>query len=303
MNLKTKKSKSPVILIFGPTAVGKTAFIDSLSSLKYEIVNVDSMQVYKYMDIGTAKPDAKSLSNIKYHLIDICEPSEQFNAGDFVRLADESCSDILSRGKIPILCGGTAFYFRNFMFGLPEAPPTDREVSKEIEAEILSGKREELYEFLKRVDPVSANRININDTYRLSRAIEVYRTSGKALSSFDVSMVLRDKYDMSIFQLSLDREKLYKRIDKRVDLMFNLGLEDEVDKLKAMGFVKDNPGMQGIGYREFFLYDNISEIRDKIKLNSRRYAKRQLTFFNSFNNSKKVFVDNPKDMENFFNLF
>ena len=162
-------NKSAVVLLFGPTAVGKTDCLTELFCDNAEIINADSMQVYRGMDIGTAKPDSRFLSRIPHHLIDIRE-----------RLLPE----ILSRGRLPVICGGTAFYFINFLFGLPQAPPTDRKTAAEIESEVLNGGRERLFEELRLKDPVSAARIPIGDTYRLVRALEVFRTSGRPLSSY-----------------------------------------------------------------------------------------------------------------------
>ena len=186
------ENSNPVLVLFGPTAVGKTAILLELfNSAQAEVISADSMQVYRGMDIGTAKPSAEEQARLSHHLIDICDPSQQFNAGDFVRLADTACAQITNRGKLPVISGGTGFYLKNFIMGLSSAPPSDREIREQVKIEIKEKGVGSLMEELAQGDPVSAQRIHINDEYRLLRALEVLRSCGKPLSSFEVSSVHR----------------------------------------------------------------------------------------------------------------
>ncbi|HAK47078.1 MAG TPA: tRNA (adenosine(37)-N6)-dimethylallyltransferase MiaA, partial [Spirochaeta sp.] len=234
-------------------------------------------------DIGTAKPDPDFLARVKHHLIDIRDPHEQFHAGDFVELADEITEKISNRGKIPVICGGTGFYFKNFIYGLPEAPPADEVIRKRLQSELEESGSEPLVEHLQQVDPVSAARINRNDNYRILRALEVYEASGRPLSDYALPEKPRAQYETLLIGLNRGREELYERINLRVELMFDLGVEAEVAALRKGGCTDSDPGMKGIGYREFFTAEkeglDSDELRELIKRNSRRYAKRQITWF------------------------
>jgi tRNA dimethylallyltransferase len=180
-----------VLVLFGPTASGKTGILlelfNSASSIQAEVISADSMQVYRGMDIGTAKPSAEERESLPHHLIDIRDPSQQFNAGDFVRLADEKCAEIASRGRLPVVSGGTGFYLKNFILGLSEAPPSSKEIRAALKQELKEKGAAALMEELAASDPESARRIHINDEYRILRALEVFRTCGKSLSSFKIS--------------------------------------------------------------------------------------------------------------------
>jgi len=257
------------------------------------VVNADSVQVYRHLDIGSAKASALERRTIAHYLIDIRDPWETWNAKDFVTEADIACSLIRRLGKIPVISGGTAFYFRSFLYGLSDAPASDASVREEVARFLREQGNAEAHSYLKRIDPVSAARINVNDTYRISRAIEVYRTSGRALSSFDVPKKPRKGPAVLAIGLQCDREILARRIHERVLSMFAGGLVDEIRHLLEMGA---NPGwqsMQGIGYREFMTaleggksLDNLDfeAIAGQIAVNSIHYAKRQMTFFRSFTN-------------------
>jgi tRNA dimethylallyltransferase len=277
-------SAIPVILVFGPTASGKTSLALELfgGTGSAEIVSADSMQVYRGMDIGTAKPDASCLSALPHHLIDIRNPDEQFCAGDFVRLADEACADIHSRGKVPVVLGGTAFYIKHFLYGLPVTPESDPETRNALISRMKAEGADVLHRELASVDPESAARIHVRDEYRILRALEVFAASGKPLSSFGLARSFRDGYRFLAFALERGREELNARIDARVDGMFDAGLAREVALLREAGFVASDPGMQAIGYREFFDPEAASlgegAIRERIKIDSRKYAKRQETF-------------------------
>jgi len=290
------------LVLFGPTASGKTNILLELfksgdlqsadgSDLQGEVISADSMQVYRGMNIGTAKPSAEEQKLLPHHLIDICDPSQQFNAGDFVRLADEACYQIAARGKLPVISGGTGFYLKNFILGLSEAPPSDRETCENLKQELAEKGAAALMAELAVCDPVSAERIHINDVYRLLRALEVYRSCGIPLSSYEANNPeKKSNFQFIIIGLSRPRDDLYRRINFRCEEMFRQGLAAEVQSLFNAGYTPDNPGMRAIGYREFFIEDpeqpekwRISQDTDGIKTliarNSRRYAKRQITFF------------------------
>jgi len=290
------KSIIPVIVVFGPTAVGKTDFLLNLSKVS-EIINSDSLQVYKYMDIGTAKPDAKTLSIVKHHLIDFLDPNEEFNTGDFVHKADVLCSEIFSRNKVPVISGGNAFFLINFIKGLPQTPKGDPIVRKQVEEELKNKGIEKLSCELEKIDPDYFSKISRNDTYRITRALEIYYSTGKTVSHFKIPETPRSGYDFLFIGLTRERKELHERISKRVDLMFENGLYDEFLKLREMEYGLSSPGMSAIGYKEFFelgcMQDNaeqnngqldLGNIKELIKTNTRQYAKRQITFFKKIDN-------------------
>jgi tRNA dimethylallyltransferase len=264
--------------------VGKTEFVRSLARTEIEIINTDSMQVYRGMDIGTAKPSPEIRAEVPHHLIDICDPDEQFEVGRFVREADRLCGEIAARGRLPLLSGGTAFYFYHFIYGLPETPPADPELRAELQRRLQIEGLEPLRRELERRDPASAERIAAADGKRLLRALEVYYSTGKPLSAYRRSRGERRDYRFLTLGLHREREELYRRIDHRVEEMWHAGLPEEVGSLITRGYGEHDPGMRGIGYREFFLLRRIGELTAadllaRIQRDTRRYAKRQLTFF------------------------
>jgi tRNA dimethylallyltransferase len=291
------KKTIPVCILLGPTASGKTELVERLFTpgnffYPAEVVSADSMQVYRGMDIGTAKPDPEFRARIPHHLIDIRNPDEQFNAGEFVRLADEACAAIAARGALPVLSGGTGFYIRNFILGQSDAPPGAPFLREILRQELRRRGASALMEELAACDPSSAARIHPNDTYRLLRALEVFRSSGRPLSSFTLPSpeVPRPGYRFLILGLTRPREDLYRRIDQRCAAMFRQGLPGEVEKLLAAGYGPGDPGLSAIGYKEFFVEPNPGEyvlsgdlpgVEVLVARNSRRYAKRQFTFFAS----------------------
>jgi len=309
----------PVLILFGPTASGKTGILmelfnsqkDKNSGLQAEIISADSMQVYRGMNIGTAKPSAGEQMLLPHHLLDIRDPSEQFNAGDFVRLADEACLQITSRGKLPVVSGGTGFYLKNFILGLSEAPPSDANIRAKLKQELSENGVSVLMEELVICDPVSAKRIHINDTYRLLRALEVYRSCGKPLSAFEINAAEKRKgMRIIIIGLSRPRDELYRRINNRCAEMIKNGLADEVRTLYDAGYTPDDPGLRAIGYREFFIEETENETEKQCKWrlsqdidgvhaliaqNSRRYAKRQITFFSGIPGVKWIECGNDAE--------
>ncbi len=284
----------PVIVVFGPTAVGKTDFLLNLSKIS-EIINTDSLQVYKYMDIGTAKPDKETISRVKHHLIDFLDPSEEFNAGNFVNKADNLCADIFSRGKIPVISGGNAFFLINFIKGLPETPKGNLLIRKKIEERLKNEGIEKLAQELEKIDTQYFSKISSNDSYRITRALEIYYATGRTVSSFKIPESPRKCYNFFLIGLIRERDELYERINRRVDLMFDNGLHEEFLKLRKRGYGLSDPGMSGIGYKEFFELEknsgiSLDNIKELIKQNTRHYAKRQVTFFKKIDN---VIWENP----------
>lgn len=298
----------PVILVFGPTAVGKTDLLLNLFTKKVEVINADSMQIYRQLDIGTAKPSSAIRKELPHHLIDVRNPDEQFSAGDFVRAADRLVAEIWDRGSIPVISGGTAFYFRNFLYGLPETPSCYPDIRRDVNKSVETHGVAHAYELLRQVDPVSASRISVNDRYRIERALEVFHGSGRPLSSFELPQIYRDKFRMLLIGLNRPRRELYGRIDRRVDVMFLNGLKSEVASLIARGHTSTDPGMRGIGYHEFMTMRregciSISTIKDLIKKNSRNFAKRQLTFFRSFHEVQWIHPDESGELSSVIERF
>lgn len=304
MNTKTS-TKIPVIVIFAPTASGKTALTRELFSpagshflFKAEIISADSQAIYKGMDIGTAKPTIQFQQEIPHHLIDILTPDIQYNVADWVNSADKACEEIYQRGNIPVICGGTGYYIRNFIYGVAPTPVSDEKLRNELKERIKTEGNEKLYNELKAIDPESAARIHINDAYRICRALEVYYLSGKTRTSFKVEPEPRKKYDFHFIVLEPPRDILYNRINQRVDQMFEEGLEAEIEKLKSLGYNQETPGLKAIGYSEFFEYETAEKIREEIKHHSRKYAKKQYTYIRDIPGSK-IFNYNgtEKDIE------
>jgi tRNA dimethylallyltransferase len=264
---------------------------------KAEVVSADSMQVYKGMDIGTAKPSADLQERLPHHLIDIRTPDQSYNAGDFVHCADEAIAQIAGRGALPVVSGGTGFYLKNFIMGLPEAPPSDEGIRNALKAELREHGMETLAKELAACDPVSAARIHINDAYRLLRALEVFRLTDEPLSSFSMNAgTPRSIYRFLILALKRPREDLYQRINERCSLMFKNGLADEVRSLVSSGYGQSAPGMRAIGYREFFdehgaIRANIDAVEALAAQHSRNYAKRQMTYFASIPNTVWIRAD------------
>ena len=289
MSIKTKNLQSefkiPVLVIFAPTASGKTALTRELFSqkgshfiLNGEIISADSQAVYRGMNIGTAKPDDLFCKEISHHLINILNPDQQFNVSDFVDAADLACNDIFSRGKIPVVVGGTGFYIRNFLYGVAPTPISDDKLRAKLKERISKEGNLALYKELQKIDPKSAEKIHPNDSYRICRALEVFYLCGKPRSEFKVENHFRSKYDFLFIVLQPPRDILYNRIRERVDYMFEAGLENEVNNLLKAGYTKDTPGMKAIGYSEWFEFENKNEVSEAIKHHSCKYAKKQYTY-------------------------
>ena len=241
------------------------------------------MQVYRGMDIGTAKPSPQEREKLAHHLIDIKNPDEQFSVAEFVERANSLCESFFSEGILPIVCGGTGFYIRSFLLGLPKTPEGDEALREALRTELLKRGEDQMWRELLSCDPDSAKKIPPSDHYRLLRALEIYRLTGKPRAVFLQAPNLRDRYDFTTIILERDRDELYKRIDSRVDKMFEAGLEAEARGL-TQKYGPDAPGMQAIGYREFFERHedgsplSVEEIAARIKRDSKKYAKKQYVF-------------------------
>lgn len=293
-------SEIPLIVVAGPTASGKTGLaIDIANYVGGEIVSADSMQIYKYMDIGTAKPTEEEQERAVHHLIDFLEPDDEFSVADYTELAHKTIADITSRGKIAVMAGGTGLYINSVVndvtFGEMD---TDYELREELHKIAEEKGSEYLLSMLAEFDEVSAKRLHPNNLRRIIRAIEFYRVTGKPISQHqEETKQVKSRYNPLMLCIDWDREALYDRINRRVDIMINEGLVDEVKRLMDMGYTKDINSMKGIGYKEVMDYLNgettLEEAVEIIKQSSRRYAKRQLTWFRRDERIHYVTSENP----------
>lgn len=285
MGFDGKDNRPPVLVVCGPTAVGKTAFAVRLAQhLAVEVVSADSRQVYRHMDIGTAKPSSRELAAVRHHLIDVAEPDENFTAADFCRLGRRALLEIRSAGKLPFVVGGTGLYIQALLHGLAEVPGGDPRLREQLLGEEQAGGTGTLYARLREVDPVLAERLAPHDLVRIVRGLEVYRLCGRRLSEMQAEHAATGcPFRVITLGLSMPRENLYQRIDQRVWQMLEDGLIQEVETLLKQGFPIDCKAMQTIGYREIAQYirGDLS-LEDAVRLiqrDTRRYAKRQLTWF------------------------
>ena len=277
-----------IIIITGPTAVGKTKYALALAeTMDGEIVSADSMQIYRGMDIGSAKPSPHELSLIKHHLIDIADPREPFTVAEYQKLAKPIIFDILERGKVPIVSGGTGLYINSLIYEMDfTAPPGDPEYRRELEKIAEEKGPESLHEKLLALDPAAGERIHPNNSRKVIRALELAEQKGKSLPEFTQSFVKTKDYFPLLLVLSRDRKELYEQIELRVDQFMEAGLLQEVERLLSEGLNEKHTSMQGIGYKEVIAYlkgrCDLGETIEKIKQNTRRYAKRQLTWFRRY---------------------
>lgn len=278
--------KKPLVILTGPTAVGKTALSIKLASeIGGEIISADSMQVYRQMDIGSAKIKPEEMGGIPHHLIDILEPEEEFNVCLFEKLALEAIEQIYERGHIPVVVGGTGFYIQALLYQIDF---TEEETDTAFRDKLWQLGEEKgnhyLHELLRKVDPESAEEIHENNRKRVIRALEFYENSGKPISTHNKEQRQKTSaYNSCYFVLTDDRKKLYERIESRVDQMLSKGLVDEVRTLKERGSNASMVSMQGLGYKEILEYldgrCSLLEAVEKIKKETRHFAKRQLTWF------------------------
>ncbi|MDD6156551.1 MAG: tRNA (adenosine(37)-N6)-dimethylallyltransferase MiaA [Lachnospiraceae bacterium] len=278
--------KKPFIVLTGPTAVGKTALSIALAHrINGAVISADSMQVYKYMDIGSAKITPQEMDGVDHYLVDEFLPDEEFNIVVFQKRAKEALNRIYEKGQIPIIVGGTGFYIRALVYDTSfDDNEGDDSYRKELEEYAKTRGAHALHEKLKEIDPVSYEAIHENNVKRVIRALEYYRQTGKPISRHNEEEHKKaSPYNFAYFVLTDDRQKLYDRIEKRVDLMMEQGLLEEVTKLKGMGYHRDMVSMQGLGYKEILDYldgkISLEEAEYRIKLETRHFAKRQLTWF------------------------
>lgn len=294
------KNKENLFILIGPTAIGKTDLSIKLAQMMNgEIISADSMQIYKYMNIGSAKVTKDEMQGVQHHLIDCIYPDEDFTVANYKNEASSLISNINKEGKLPILAGGTGLYINSIVYDLQftEVPPSQ---SIRSQLELLSN--EDLHKELKKIDNISADKLNVNDRKRVIRALEIYKSTGKTMSEYNKNFRIENQdYNLVMIGLNMDRARLYDRINRRVDIMINSGLIDEVKGLLEMGYNKNLVSMQGIGYKEIVMYlegemsldDSISLIKQK----SRNYAKRQLTWFKRDERIKWMNLDDYSDLE------
>ncbi|MCD7948690.1 MAG: tRNA (adenosine(37)-N6)-dimethylallyltransferase MiaA [Erysipelotrichaceae bacterium] len=271
-----------VLVVIGPTSVGKTKMGVELSkALNGEVISGDSMQIYKHMDIGTAKVTVDEMAGIKHHLIDIIEPTDSFSVKDFQDQVRSKIDDITTRGKLPIIVGGTGLYIKGALYDYTFSETQTKH--EEYKEKFKDYTNEQLHDYLKSFDEKSALELHPNNRQRILRAIEIYETTGTTKSSIHATQQHICLYDAYFIGLTLDRDILYQRINKRVDIMIENGLEAEVTSLYQQGLTKNHQSMKAIGYKEWFDYFEGNKSKDEvielIKQHSRQYAKRQYTWF------------------------
>jgi tRNA dimethylallyltransferase len=296
--------KENLFILMGPTAVGKTSIsIEMAKRLNGEIISADSMQIYKYMDIGTAKITKDEMQNIPHYMIDILYPDEAFTVANYKQLAAQHISKINSEGKLPLVVGGTGLYINSLVYKLNFASvPPNEEYRRELEKLADRYGNEYIYDMLLKIDIESGSRISIKDRKRIIRALEIYESTGKTMSEYNKDFRMEnDDYNLSMVCLNMSRDKLYSRINQRVDIMIEQGLVEEVRRILSMGYDRSLISLKGIGYKEIIMYLNnectLEEAIDKIKQGSRNYAKRQLTWFRRDNRIKWIDVDDFQNMK------
>lgn len=278
--------KQPLIVLTGPTAVGKTKLSISLAkAVGGEIISADSMQVYKYMDIGSAKIRPEEMQGVPHHLVDVLKPEEEFHIVRFQEMAKKAMNEIYAKGRIPILVGGTGFYIQAITreIDFTEAVQEDG-YRRELEELAKREGAEALHKMLEKADPVSAKEIHANNVKRVIRALEFYHQNGMPISTHNQEQKEhKSPYNLAYFVLNAPRELLYERIDQRVDEMLKSGLLDEIESLKARGYYRGMVSMQGLGYKEMLAYLDgeypLEEAVRILKRDTRHFAKRQLTWF------------------------
>ena len=281
-----------ILVICGATASGKTALaVECAKQLNTEIISADSLLIYKGLNIGTAKPSMDERAGVKHHLIDVVEPTDAFSVSDYESMALPILEDMLAKGKTPIICGGTGFYINSLLYksGFGGAG-ADEKVRAYYENLLKEQGKEYLHKILQQKDPESAEKLHYNDTKRVIRALEIYDVTGKKKSEQADKLIPRHPF--VAVSVDHDRDRLYQRINQRVEIMFEEGLEQEIKDLCAQGVTEQHQCMQGIGYKEVLEgWENgysQEEIKDLIKKNTRNYAKRQITFFKRLENHTPI---------------
>lgn len=280
--------KNTVIAVAGPTAVGKTKFaIEVARRFDGEVVSCDSMQLYKFMNIGSAKPDAEELAQVKHHLVDIIDPRVPFSVAEYQQLAKAAIADVMSRGKVPVISGGTGLYLNSLIYDMDfSSNPGDLTYRKELEKIAEEEGTEAVHRMLQNEDPDAAALIHPNNTKRIIRALERLHDGEGNVRPFSGILKETDDYEMILVGLTRERQELYDRINARVDILINNGLVDEVKELMAMGLTSDDISMKGIGYKEIIAFLNneydLATAVDTVKKNTRHYAKKQLTWYRRY---------------------
>ncbi len=295
-------AKTKVIAICGPTASGKTALsIELAKKINGEIISCDSMQIYKYMNIGTAKPDTQEMKSIKHYLLDIVEPNERYSVADYKRDAKKAIKEIIEKGKVPIIVGGTGLYLDSLIYEIEyQNIEFDEEYRKKLEKQVEEIGLETLYEEAKKIDPKAIEKISSNDKKRILRILEIYHATGKNKTEQEKESRKKEvEYDYRVFAINWDREVLYDRINKRVDIMIEQGLIEEVKEILKK-YDEFPTAMQGLGYKEVVQYlkgeYTKEEMIEKLKMETRRYAKRQLTWFRK--NKQTIWLDGENGIQN-----
>lgn len=295
-------TKPKVIVICGPTASGKTALsIELAKKINGEIVSCDSMQIYKDMDIGTAKPTIEEMQGIKHYMLDFVSPDERYSVADYKKQAKQAIREIIEKGKVPIVVGGTGLYVDSLIYEIEyQDIEFDEKYRKQLEERSEKEGLEVLYNEAKKIDPEAITKISQNDKKRILRILEIYNATGKNKTEQEKESRKNEvEFDYKVYAISWDREKLYDRINQRVDIMIDQGLIEEVQKIYSK-YNKFPTAMQGLGYKEVLEYlegkCNKQEMIDKIKQETRRYAKRQLTWFRK--NKQTIWLDGQEKIQN-----
>jgi tRNA dimethylallyltransferase len=298
-----------VLVILGPTSVGKTQLSLKLADiLKGEIVSFDSRQIYKLMDVGTAKPTEEERRHVPHHLIDVVYPNEKFTAADYGKQARKVIQEITKRGRTPVAVGGSGLYLRALIQGFFEGPKADEDIRGKLEREAQELGGPHLFNRLKQVDPLAAEKIHPHDSVRIIRALEVYELTGRPISTWQREGSY-ERFPVRFVKigLNMDRARLYERIDLRIESMVSAGLLDEVRTLKEKGYTPKLKALKTVGYQELFDHLEgrleLKEAIDRIKLNTRHYAKRQLTWFRKEQNVTWLDADDRDLAERIVGLF
>ena len=298
--------KNKVIVICGPTASGKTALsIELAKQIDGEIVSCDSMQIYKEMNIGTAKPTSEEMQGIKHYLIGYVSPDQRYSVADYKADAKKAIKEIIEKGKMPIVVGGTGLYLDSLIYEIEyQDIKLDEEFRKKLEEEVDEKGLKEVYERAKQIDPKAIEKISSNDKKRILRILEIYHATGKTKTEQEIESRKKEvEYEYKVYALNWDRQTLYDRINKRVDMMIEQGLIEEVKNILDK-YDTFPTAMQGLGYKEVveYLEGKLTreEMIEKIKMETRRYAKRQLTWFRK--NKQTVWLDAEDTMQNNINI-
>lgn len=295
-------TKPKVVVICGPTASGKTSLsIELAKKINGEIVSCDSMQIYKEMNIGTAKPTLEEMQGIKHYMIDIVSPNERYSVADYKKQAKQAIREILEKGKVPIVVGGTGLYVDSLIYEIEyQDIEFDKEYREKLEERVKQEGLEELYKEAEKIDPEAIQKISKNDQKRILRILEIYNATGKNKTQQEIESRKNEvEFDYKVYAISWDREKLYDRINQRVDIMINQGLIEEVKEICSK-YNEFPTAMQGLGYKEVVEYlekkCTKEEMIEKIKMETRRYAKRQLTWFRK--NKQTIWLDGQEKIQN-----